>query len=283
LDKYSMRIFLPILAILVLASCGGSAPPVTSTAPDTVYRKEMQSQGHQNLDPLINELTKKKNRPAMAEKAAPRAPSNSKAIPPPVTPGIRIGNEAAKSAQKIKPPTVNTVDEILNQLSVASIAFSVPELINIRDKVKVQLLIDPTVNPALLEQRITVKGKTTSTKLLVSKIVSANLIATDGITVKAITPERQAISLTQPTEWVWELLPVKPGKFELYLVVNAEVQVDSTRASRQIKTFEEVIEVEVTARQQVMLVFEKYWQWVWTAMLLPLGVWGWKRWRNIKE
>ena len=42
-------------------------------------------------------------------------------------------------------------------------------------------------------------------------------------------------------------------------------------------TFDRVINVEVTWNQWIFQFFNDDWQWLWTALMVPIGGWLWKR------
>jgi hypothetical protein len=95
--------------------------------------------------------------------------------------------------------------------------------------------------------------------------------------ITAITPEIQAVSRSEITEWKWEVKPSSDGRHYLHLTLSALLRVDGTPTPRAIRTFDKVIEVEVEWHQRVGSFFEKNWQWLWAAILVPVVGWLWKR------
>lgn len=95
--------------------------------------------------------------------------------------------------------------------------------------------------------------------------------------ITAITPEIQAVSKRQRTEWKWEIHPKKEGKHKLHLTLTALLEIDGKSTPRTIRTFDKVIEVNVTATQKTSLLFKNNWQWLWAAILVPVVGWLWKR------
>jgi len=156
--------------------------------------------------------------------------------------------------------------------------FDVPTLANVEDTLHIKLSIDPTV---LVEQStITATKNQTKAVIKVSKVLSVDLLAPD-FTVLALTPQRQALSETEITEWKWDLSKSKPGKHDIHLSINAIVNVDNDRAERSIKTFESVVTVEITPQQWIVAMIKEHIQWIWSTLILPVLLFGW-RWIKAK-
>jgi hypothetical protein len=95
--------------------------------------------------------------------------------------------------------------------------------------------------------------------------------------ITKIAPEIQGISKSEVTEWQWMVKPINAGRHDLYLTLSVLLSVDGVPTHRAIRVFTKVIEVKVTWSQQVGLFFEKNWQWLWTAILVPIAGWYWKK------
>ena len=176
-----------------------------------------------------------------------------------------------------KPPVIKpNPDAILDKLKLAAIAFSVPDIANIHDDIMVQLLIDPSKNETILAKELNSSNNAVVSKVLISKILDAKISAADFDIIK-ITPERQAIAETVPTEWLWELSATKPGVHDIHLTITAIVEVEGVKAERHIKTFEKVVKIEITNKQIILEFISKYWQWLWTVLLLPIATLIWKK------
>jgi hypothetical protein len=158
-------------------------------------------------------------------------------------------------------------------------AFSVPEIANIKDNITVQLLIDTIKNEKELTKELNSSVNATTSKVLISKILDAKIVATD-FTITKITPERQAIAETVPTEWLWELSATKSGTHDVHLTITAIVDVEGVKAERHIKTFEKVVKIEITNKQIILEFISKYWQWMFTVFLLPMITLAWKKFKN---
>lgn len=254
--------FLIILVTLVLISCSSeklSAPIDASPAGGSAPIEHLVPPHQNNMQG--NSIAKRTTPPPLAYGKAAPPPAYAPRLPPPAA---------------YAPTPGNLVDDILDTLSQASMAFSVPRTANVQDRFKVQLLINPSVNPEVLEGELSIDGKKSSARILISKIVTAKLTA-PGFVVEKITPEEQAISQKQSTEWMWVLTPTKEGKFDVHLDISAVVRVDRMKSSRHIKTFEKDVTITVTKTQQAISIFQEYGEWIWTTILAPIGLWVWSR------
>jgi len=183
-------------------------------------------------------------------------------------------------AERLSVTKHKTTDQVLEQLSSAAIAFNVPEGVNVAEKFRVQVVIDPSKQVG--EVVISQKGTIVSSKIQVSKIVTVKLIA-PAFTVIALGSEEQAISDTAPTTWEWDLSPTKPGNHEIRITVDALVKVDELSANRHIKTFDQSIFINITKQQLVTGWLKEYGQWLWTTILLPVFAYARKWWNERKK
>lgn len=169
-----------------------------------------------------------------------------------------------------------STDKVISQLHSASMAFSAPEKANIKDDITVHLLIDPSKDLKDLETILNGTGKVNSAKVKISKVVIATLSAPD-FTIEKVTPEEQAVAETAPTEWIWTLTPKSTGKNEVKMSITAIVTIDGKEHKYHIKTYEKTIIIQVTPQQVVSDWFSKYWQWLFSTLILPLGLYFYKR------
>jgi hypothetical protein len=77
--------------------------------------------------------------------------------------------------------------------------------------------------------------------------------------------------------------PKYGGPNVLTLNVTAVFPLEGTSARRSLKVFEQTIDVKVTLGQRVAAFAEGNWQWLWTTLVAPLGVWLWARRRGARE
>jgi len=170
----------------------------------------------------------------------------------------------------------NIVDKLLEKMEFGAIVFNAPTDINIDDSHQIQLLLSLSETVENLKKSVTEQGEKVGATIRVNDRMEAHLSG-DMFQITAITPEIQAVSKSQQTEWKWEIHPKKEGKHKLHLTLTALLDIDGKSTPRAIKTFDKDIEVNVTATQKIDLFFKNNWQWLWAAVLVPVAGWLWKR------
>lgn len=170
---------------------------------------------------------------------------------------------------------IDKTDAILEQLESASMVFTIPDHANIKDTITVQLLIDPSKSLTEITEMVTINGVKTTKRIKVSKIIQANLTAPD-FNIDAVTPEEQALTTTEPTEWLWKLTPETSGSHDVTVSVIAIVDIGDKSAMHHIKTYEQSVIIDIKASQLITDWFKKYWQWLFSTLIIPFAVWFYK-------
>ena len=173
-----------------------------------------------------------------------------------------------------KPPS--SVDELLDRMEFGVIAFNTPTHMNIDDSSQIQLLLSLADTVEKLKQTITEEGEKEGARIRVTDRMEARLSGY-MFQITAITPETQAVSKSQETQWKWEVHPKEEGKHRLHLTLTALLEIDGHSTPRAIRTFDKEIEVTVTTTQKIRSFFKSNWQWLWAAILVPVVGWLWKR------
>ena len=210
-------------------------------------------------------------------------PTSAAAVEPSTTVS-RTPSSIPNPIKPIQPPPIanNTnknnarTDTVIDQLYTASMAFSAPEKANIKENITIQLFIDPSKEVKELENSLTQPGVRRGAEIKISKVIIASLSAPDFI-IEKVTPEEQAVAQTAPTEWLWTLTPKSTGKNEVKLTITAIVKVDGKEYKYHIKTYEKTMVIVVEPQQVIYDWLAKYWQWLFSTLLLPLGLWLYKR------
>lgn len=171
---------------------------------------------------------------------------------------------------------LGAIDRILEKLDFGNIAFNAPKTINLRDTAIIQLMLDLETPVDQLKQMIEAAGEKQGAKIRVSDRMEARLSGAN-FAITAITPEIQAISRSNMTEWKWEVKPTSDGRHYLHLTLSALLSINGASTPRAVRTFDQMIEVEVVWYQRIESFFDKNWQWLWAAILVPITGWLWKR------
>lgn len=171
---------------------------------------------------------------------------------------------------------VHHVDHILEKMPFGIIAFNVPTKININETKVIELLLTPNEDLRQLKSAVKSEGEKIGANIKITNEMEAHL-AGDMFTITPVNHyEKQAIFHEKSTRWLWEVSPKQTGLHHLYLTLNVFVYTDDHSAVRTIRTFNEVIGVNSTARQQLTNFFEHNWQWLWATVFLPISGWLWR-------
>jgi hypothetical protein len=237
--------------------------------------KEPEKEKEKEKEPEKNEAGRtayKSDKVAAGNLFAERmAPSQRSAIPASPKPGPAPAQGDGRGA----------IDRILEKLEFGNIAFNAPTKMNLQNTAIIQLLLGS--KPAdELKRMIEAEGEKEAARIRVSDRMEARLSG-PNFAITAITPEIQAVSRSDVTEWKWEVKPNSIGRQYLHLAISVHLIVDGVDTPRVVEPeFDKLIEVEVTGRQRVDSFFNNNWQWLWTAILIPIAAWLWKRWRTKK-
>jgi hypothetical protein len=215
-----------------------------------------------------------------AKESAP-SPNTGKPVEETLDGKSRYGSPMLMLKQKRRvketEPSKDKVEgDIINQLYNASMAFGVPENANIDDNIKAELLIDMTKSATELEKTLTIKERKIHDTIKVSHIIRANLVAPD-FKVTNITPEEQALSSLEPTQWRWILEPTSAGTYDVNLIITAIVNIDDQSSLHTIKTYDKTLYIEITPKQRIKMWLANYWQWLFSTLLLPFGLWVYRK------
>lgn len=168
--------------------------------------------------------------------------------------------------------TFSRIDRVLESMEWGNIAFNAPSSMNLKDSAQIQLLLSLEQSIEDLRNMITAAGEKEGVSIHVYDMMEARLSG-QRFQITAITPEIQAIASTGVTEWKWEIKPTSSGRHQLHLTLAALFNVGTTSTRRTIRTFDKTIEVEVTWGQSVSGFIGENWQWLWTALLIPVAGW----------
>jgi hypothetical protein len=93
--------------------------------------------------------------------------------------------------------------------------------------------------------------------------------------ITGVTPEEQAISRVNNTEWKWEVKPQAVGEQTLHLTLNAIFTVNGSQRKWSVHSFDKIITVQVTPGQQLSSFVGNNWQWLWTVIAAPIAAVAW--------
>lgn len=178
-----------------------------------------------------------------------------------------------------QPAPAPSFDNVMAQLSTASFGYSWPDVVNVEERFPVRLMVNPSMTAAQIRDELS-GAEAAVGEVRISRVLIARLSAPD-FEVEALAPERQAVDAFETTEWEWMLTPLDAGPDkEIAMTIIAVVEVGPDRVERRIKTYEGLIRVDVTRRQQLVALVQQHWQWAFSALLVPAGAWLFAKWRR---
>lgn len=214
---------------------------------------------------------------AHAEAPRPAEAAFANAVPPPARTAAPRPAGASRAVTSATPLTkISAIDAILDSLAKANIAFNAPRSMNLMESAQIQLLLSLEQSVEDLQKMLTQAGDKEGAQIQVSDRMEAHLTG-QNFQITATTPEEQAITSKGVTEWKWDVKPTISGRHSIHLTLTALLAVEGHSTRRAIRTFDKVIEVNVTWPQQISRFVANNWQWLWAVILLPLSGWLWKK------
>lgn len=220
---------------------------------------------------------------AVVETEAPAGPAQPEATEAPVeseapaeTELPAFTQEPSDTPEPAREPSLTdqlaAVDHLIEKLEFANLAFNAPTTINLSETALIQLLLSHKETEEALKQKIVAEGQKESARIRISNLMEARLSGL-GFEIEAITSEIQAVSADQITEWRWEIRPTQPGEQQLHLTLSALIYLDDQSMPRTIRTFDQIIDVNVTLSQRISSFISDNWQWAVTVLLIPIAGW----------
>ncbi len=258
--------------------------PAASKSSDRIAEPD----GRKSTVRVSTSQKRKVKRKAASKKAA--RPASQKPAGVGAMPGVIAGSGAAAPENASQrdtqlpvgvgpvsdPSPTEIIDMLLERMERANIAFNAPRSMNIGDSPKIQLLLSLGDTEEELKASIKAAGEKIGAEIRVNNRMQARLSGY-MFQITAITPEEQAVSRRGRTEWSWEIHPKKEGQHDLHLTLSAIFEVNGRETRRVVRTFDRVIEVNVSAPQKITAFVKGNWQWLWAAVLVPIAGWLWRR------
>jgi hypothetical protein len=199
----------------------------------------------------------------------PTASPPSTTAPPPTT-----------TAPTPSIPTVDPADEVAEavaKLPVATVAFNTPNELSRGETATIKLLLSPaTISITDLEDRVDKAGEKSGAHVKYSRVMEATL-ASEDFDVTPLSPQQQFVAAGQETEWLWQIKPKQTGKLHLFLTLNAIIEVGDQTNAYKVKTFSRTLTINVSLGTHVRDFVKGNWQWLWTAVLVPVGLWFYRQ------
>jgi hypothetical protein len=178
-----------------------------------------------------------------------------------------------------EPEVPTSIDEALDRLLTANLAFNAPRTLRLDETKEIQVLLSRGELVRNLQRRLTESGEREGAKIPASDEMDASLEGL-GFEIRAVTPTQQPVG-KGVTEWRWQIQPTEIGQHRLHLTLTAVIFVrtlgtaDPHTAKKAIRTFDRTLTVESipTPWHKAATGFlGDNWQWLIGTLLIPLGV-----------
>lgn len=221
---------------------------------------------------------------AVASAAAPtnEAQPGNPAVPPRhATPNPDAAPSAAPETRSLPPEPPETPDSLLSRLPVGAGVIDAPEEVlqyqgfNVSvhvAKKKLDELINDIKSKA--PAGTTVQG---IAGVRLSPRMKAELIG-DDLNIEDKGPQEQLVTLNEATVWTWRVHYETPGRHMLEVRLYALIIIDGREAPRIFQVADANVAVKVNPSGWVL----RHWEWIASALVLPIIGWGLKRWLDKK-
>jgi len=167
---------------------------------------------------------------------------------------------------------------IAQMQAAAGILRAAPDRAEVGQQVDVTLTISPTSTEADLRERTRAEGAAVDVgPAKIAPRMRAQLIVPEGATSSVVGSEERAVHDTEDTVWQWTVTPTRTGDLPLRAVLIAPVILDGKETPYDVRTFEARVSVFVTPTTRVRDFVAANWQWLWTALVVPVFLWWRKR------
>ena len=161
--------------------------------------------------------------------------------------------------------------DFTTQLQTANFGFTVNDKVNINDYAIAKFTIDTTKTIEEIRNNLEDIGIMVTDSISISKLVLVDIIAPD-FEVTSISPNKQPINPNGSTNWKWKLKPKSEGNYPVELTVYAQVNIDGIERSTFINSYDKSVTIEITGKQKIERWWENNWQWAWTTLIIPIGL-----------
>lgn len=167
---------------------------------------------------------------------------------------------------------------IARMQAAAGVLRAAPDRAEVGQAVDVTLTISPTSTEADLRGRAPADGAAVDVGTArIAPRMRAQLVVPEGATVAVVGSEERAVHDTDDTVWQWTVTPTRTGDLPLRAVLIAPVILDGKETPYDVRTFEARVTVFVTPTTRVRDFVAANWQWLWTALVVPVFLWWRKR------
>lgn len=176
------------------------------------------------------------------------------------------------------------VEDELRKLSPGLILFNVPQEMKVGIEERVEVRMTKTITEDL-SKGLKGRGLPQIEEIRVNTFMGVRLKDDNNFDIKERSHEKQIVAGEGFTQWDWDVTPLKSGIKSLLLTVTVRIRIPNYgEEEKDYLVFERKINVKVNPSYTIKKFIESYWQWLTTAILIPLT--GWfvnKLWKSRKK
>jgi hypothetical protein len=170
----------------------------------------------------------------------------------------------------------NEIAELRRQLYKGSVAFNAPQALHRDESAEIALFVGIGNHAATMKAALPGPlAQKHSATVQISDRMQAKLTGI-GFDIQPESAETQPVGVLNMTQWRWQVSPTQTGKLHLHLTLNALLKNGGETQAITLRTFDRTIPINVTFDQRVSSFFGDNWQWLFTTLLLPIGVSLWR-------
>ena len=191
---------------------------------------------------------------------------------------VDIGNKRTyqDNLKSIAPANsqLKTINDVNNQ---GVVAYKIPSEMKIRNTSQVLVRISKTKTNIYLNLRVTA----VTSAIPITQTMEVKLIDPSPSDSKNfdIIPDNDAIQIVDNcndyTQWTWNVTPLKTGKAKLKIMVSIIIDGD-----KKEKVYEDTVMVKMDVTKEATFLLSEYWQWLFTTLIIPFGVWLYNKRKN---
>ena len=197
--------------------------------------------------------------------------------------GLYYGGEPADEARKERIRSL--IDRKLELVPDSTILFNPPDSMIQGKKERIEARISLKDIGAALSKDLKGRGSISTEKIEAGPIMRVSLTADkEDFDMTKYSNDQQIVAGKDYAQWEWDVKPLKAGTIDLHLKATIPIRnSDIGEELYDLKVMDKAIKVEVNAWYTSREFVKVNWKEIMASIVLPLIVWGFKRYTDIKD
>jgi hypothetical protein len=168
--------------------------------------------------------------------------------------------------------------DLLNHLIEGKIAISIPDTMKYHRNYPALASITASLNDIILLQGIDTSNIREIQPIQVSSKMKVSLIDPTGenFSINNVNNKEQIINAKSNTVWQWNVKPLKSGTNKLIMVASVIIKSKQDDGEKDFVVTEKYISIHTPFMNGFIEFFEEKWQWILSAILIPLAIYWFK-------